>query len=378
MVLKLDKAYRWSLLLVFTLMLPIAASAQVQTHIVKRGDTLYSLGRTYGMSVPELQELNGLESSNLYIGQVLKVKSSQTTIEPGSPAAPSAATTARPIQRSSLAADFFYQIKRGDNLYRIAREHDISVRDIVSWNDFAGENAPIFPGQRIIIKDPATAEESPLEPTEDETSQDALPSDEETVIIEKVYVVQPKDTLFGIARANNMSVSELKRINSLSSDAIRVGQKLILAGSPRAVDQATLDRLTQEELLKQDRIRDDLAAPVEGTVISEYGLRNGRPHKGIDISAKNGTPILAVLDGTVVYSGAQGAYGNVIVLEHPDFVMTVYAHNEKNMVEVGAKVTKGQQIATVGSTGNATGPHLHFEYRIKGKAINPRKVLPLD
>ncbi|HCM16257.1 MAG TPA: transcriptional regulator, partial [Candidatus Cloacimonas sp.] len=68
----------------------------------------------------------------------------------------------------------------------------------------------------------------------------------------------------------------------------------------------------------------------------------------------------------------------VVVLEHPDFVMTVYAHNEKNLVAVGDTVQKGQQIAMVGSTGNATGSHLHFEYRIKGKAINPRKVLPLD
>ncbi len=118
--------------------------------------------------------------------------------------------------------------------------------------------------------------------------------------------------------------------------------------------------------------------PVEGKILSEYGLRNGRPHKGIDLGAKSGTPIFAVLDGTVVYSGVQGAYGNVVVLEHPDFVMTVYAHNEKNLVAVGDTVQKGQQIAMVGSTGNATGSHLHFEYRIKGKAINPRKVLPLD
>ena len=117
--------------------------------------------------------------------------------------------------------------------------------------------------------------------------------------------------------------------------------------------------------------------PVDGKVWSEYGLRNGRPHKGIDIGAKQGTPIYAVLDGTVVYSGVQGAYGNVVVVEHPDFVMTVYAHNEKNLVSVNEKVKQGQQIATVGATGNARGAHVRFEYRLKGKAINPRKVLPL-
>ncbi|MGC9361975.1 MAG: M23 family metallopeptidase, partial [Candidatus Syntrophosphaera sp.] len=91
-----------------------------------------------------------------------------------------------------------------------------------------------------------------------------------------------------------------------------------------------------------------------------------------------GTPVKAVLDGVVVFSGVQGGYGNVVVLEHPDFVMTVYAHNEKNLVKVDDEVKQGDEIATMGSTGQTTGSHLHFEYRLKGKAINPRKVLPLE
>ncbi|MDD2506524.1 MAG: LysM peptidoglycan-binding domain-containing M23 family metallopeptidase, partial [Candidatus Cloacimonetes bacterium] len=203
-------------------------------------------------------------------------------------------------------------------------------------------------------------------------------SDADTEVIEKVYIVQPKDTLFKIARENNMTVDEIKRINSLLSNDIRVGQKIYLAGSPRPGGSTPSGvSLTEADIINKDKIRDDLIMPVEGKILSEYGLRNGRPHKGIDLGAKNGTPIYAVLDGTVVYSGVQGAYGNVVVIEHPDFVMTVYAHNEKNLVAVGDKIQKGQQIATVGSTGNATGSHLHFEYRIKGKAINPRKVLPL-
>ena len=68
--------------------------------------------------------------------------------------------------------------------------------------------------------------------------------------------------------------------------------------------------------------------------------------------------------------------GNVIILEHKDHTMTVYAHNEANLVRLEEKVDKGQPIATVGQTGTASGPHLHFEYRINGKAINPREVLP--
>ncbi len=396
---KLDKL---RCLALFVLLIPAMAMAQEQNHIVKRGDTLYSIGRMYGMTVREIQEKNNLDSSNLSIGQVLKVKAEpQAAVStPASPppppsAIPPAAAPAqsaeesdqdppRPIQRSSLPEDYFYQIQRGDNLFRIAKNHNISLPDMLQWNGFANADVAIYPGQRLVVKDPAAAPVSertsaaaPTSPRNpDLPSISAAPPD--TVMIEKVYIVQPKDTLFKIARENNMTVDALKRLNSITSNDIRVGQRIYLAGSPRPAGTGQSSaNITEEELMKKDRLREDLALPVEGRVLSEYGLRNGRPHKGIDIGAKNGTPIYAVLDGTVVYSGVQGAYGNVVVLEHPDFVMTVYAHNEKNMVAVGDKVQKGQQIATVGSTGNASGSHLHFEYRIKGKAINPRKVLPL-
>ena len=99
-------------------------------------------------------------------------------------------------------------------------------------------------------------------------------------------------------------------------------------------------------------------------------------HKGIDIAASIGEPVYAVLNGTVAFAGTQRGYGNVIILEHKGYVMTIYAHNETNLVRLGEKVKQGQPIATIGETGTTSGPHLHFEYRVKGKAINPRDVLP--
>lgn len=396
MILKLDRLRCLALVI---LLFPVMAMAQVQNHIVKRGDTLYSIGKRYGMSVREIQELNSLETTNLSIGQILKVKEAtraqaetpppqetprQTPApEPTPDRVPATEVPPRRIQRSSLPAEHFYQVQRGDNLFRIAKNNNITLAKLLEWNGFDNADVSIYPSQRLIIKDPYGVAETlaPATSTPPASVNPELPvissAPPDTVVIEKVYVVQPKDTLFKIARENNMTVDELKRLNSLTSNDIKVGQKIYLAGSPRPQSSkpGTVN-ITEEELLKKDRIRDDLVSPVEGRVLSEYGLRNGRPHKGIDLGAKTGTPIYAVLDGTVVYSGVQGAYGNVIVLEHPDFVMTVYAHNEKNLVAVGDKVQKGQQIATVGATGNATGSHLHFEYRIKGKAINPRKVLP--
>ncbi|MCB5266738.1 MAG: LysM peptidoglycan-binding domain-containing protein [Candidatus Cloacimonetes bacterium] len=373
MILKLDRMR--SLVLLLALVLPLIAFAQDVTHTVKRGDTLYALSRRYGVSVQQIQTLNNLSGSSLSIGQKLLIKKSP-------PASETAISAPAQIPQISPSSDAYYTIKRGDNLFRIAQSHQISLPDLLTWNNFESAEVQIFPGQKILVKNPETIESSTGSET---TAEDAnrlsisTAADPDTVVIEKVYIVQPKDTLFKIARENNISVEELRRINNLSSSDIKVGQKLYLAGSPKPPgSQALRPSITEEELMKMDKIRSDLVSPVEGRVLSEYGLRNGRPHKGIDIGAKTGTPIHAVLDGTVVYSGVQGAYGNVVVIEHPDFVMTVYAHNEKNLVSVGDKVTKGQHIANAGATGNASGSHLHFEYRIKGKAINPRKVLPLE
>ncbi len=119
------------------------------------------------------------------------------------------------------------------------------------------------------------------------------------------------------------------------------------------------------------------AWPVRGTLTSHYGRRWGRHHQGIDIGARSGTKVAAAERGRVKYSGSGlGAYGNVVIIEHPGGFETVYAHNRRNRVRRGDIVRKGQVIAEVGATGNATGPHLHFEIRSNNKAHNPMRYLP--
>lgn len=373
------------------LLLPLCILAQETfTYTVRTGDTLYGLGKRYKMSVQEIKSLNQLDSDNLRVNQKLKLRAlpapaavqAETQPPEVTQSPPEPVNMAEPTLRAAPPANKYHTVLRGDNLYQIGRKYNITINQILKWNNFSSQSEKIFPGQRIIIRDPELDDEFEDETENPEVPSIHAPAEPDTVTIEKVYVVQAKDTLYKIARENGMTVDELKRLNSLTSNDLRIGQVLYLAGSPRPAQApfpAAEGRLTEEDLLSKDKIRDDLASPLENIrILSEYGLRSGRPHKGIDLGGKTGTPIYAVLDGTVVYSGVQGAYGNVIVLEHPDFVMTVYAHNERNLVAVGEKVTKGQHIAALGSTGNATGPHLHFEYRIKGKAINPRKVLPLN
>jgi murein DD-endopeptidase MepM/ murein hydrolase activator NlpD len=120
--------------------------------------------------------------------------------------------------------------------------------------------------------------------------------------------------------------------------------------------------------------------PVSGTVSSPYGRRKdpftGEVdfHHGIDIASTAGSEIFAAADGRVVFSGWKQGYGNVVTIDHGNGYSTLYAHNEKNLVEVGEEVTADQLIAHVGSTGRSTGPHLHYEVRKNGKAINPETV----
>jgi murein DD-endopeptidase MepM/ murein hydrolase activator NlpD len=118
--------------------------------------------------------------------------------------------------------------------------------------------------------------------------------------------------------------------------------------------------------------------PTKGVITSGYGRRWGRMHKGIDIAAPVGTPVLAAAPGVVVSAGwNSGGYGNLVEIQHPDGSLTLYAHNNRVLVRRGQQVAQGQQISEMGSTGRSTGPHCHFEVHPAGRgAINPIAVLP--
>ncbi len=174
----------------------------------------------------------------------------------------------------------------------------------------------------------------------------------------KVYEVRRGDTLSSLARRFDVSVRELQAKNGLlHPDRLDVGDRLLLP--PGA-------SLTSHTLIW----------PLDGfKLTSAFGSRNGR-HKGIDLYAAKGTPIRVVADGVVRFSGRQSGYGRVVIVQHDDNVRTLYAHNKKNKVKVGQRVVRGQTIATVGKSGNASGYHLHFEYIRAGRPLDPQLYLP--
>jgi murein DD-endopeptidase MepM/ murein hydrolase activator NlpD len=113
-----------------------------------------------------------------------------------------------------------------------------------------------------------------------------------------------------------------------------------------------------------------LAWPVSGPVVSGFGPRWGRMHEGIDIAVPNGTAVHAAAAGTIIYAGGMGGYGNIVVIDHGNGLATAYAHLSAIWVG-GGSVTQGQSIAASGCTGHCLGPHLHFEVRVNGGAVDP-------
>lgn len=148
-------------------------------------------------------------------------------------------------------------------------------------------------------------------------------------------------------------------------------------------DEANEEKKSQAELdIEYIKENFEFALPLKGAITSRYGTREATEvvsanHQGIDLGADEGTAIYAAMDGTVEVASEEGEYGKHLDITNND-VLTRYAHCSKLLVKEGDKVKKGQKIAEVGSTGNSTGPHLHFEIRRDNRTINPETILKFE
>jgi lipoprotein YgeR len=198
----------------------------------------------------------------------------------------------------------------------------------------------------------------------------------------RTYVVQAGDTVFSIARRHKISVDALVKANNLSdSSVILAGQKLTIPGSKEG--GVTLEAAQVEPSVSLDASKPDLrgvpklAWPIElkpPRIAVTTPFRTN--HRGIDIGAPVGTPIKAMAGGVVTATERnEKAYGLKVVIDHGNGVYTWYAHLSAFAVEEGDEVEAGQTIGAVGSTGQSTGPHLHFELRIENTPVDPRPLL---
>ncbi len=211
------------------------------------------------------------------------------------------------------------------------------------------------------------------------------------------HVVQEGQTLYRIAQTYQVDVQKLIRVNKIGDASnVPIGTRLWIprayrvlfvpsTGKPGPTAQkkksahkpSAKKAQGKSQAVKRAPVKNYLRWPVKGTLTSTFGKRGGRKHEGIDIGASKGTPIYAAADGQVVFSdwGPTG-YGLMIIIKHKYHLTTVYAHNSKNWVRKNAWVKRGQKVASVGRTGRATGPHLHFEVRNDTHPRNPLKYLP--
>jgi murein DD-endopeptidase MepM/ murein hydrolase activator NlpD len=200
------------------------------------------------------------------------------------------------------------------------------------------------------------------------------------------------ETLWRISRAYDVPLESLLRENALDDPSqLAEGTLLYVPGARREVTVPLAGELPAARVEPRPPRRGSpalipragarpldpaargaaLGWPAEGVLISGYGERDRDHHDGIDLAAPEGTPVRAAESGVVLFSGEQRGYGNIVLLAHENDLVTVYAHNAENLVARGDRVPRGAEIARIGHTGNATGPHLHFEVRVAARPRDP-------
>ncbi len=270
-----------------------------------------------------------------------------------------------------------YIVKPGDTVYGIAQRNGISTRSLIDWNGLRPPYS-LLVGQSL-----------------------RLPQSQG-------YVVQRGDSLYVISRRFGVDMASLARANKLREPyTIREGQLLTLpsgtvpamvqtrtnqpppsSSSRERVATATLPNVKRPASIHKEpfvRFSEPPASagngfvwPVEGRVVSRFGAKeDGLFNDGVNIAAPRGAPVRAVDNGVVAYAGKEiRGFGNLLLIKHEGGLITAYAHNDALLVARGDKVTRGQVIAKVGTSGGVESPQLHFEVRQGTRAVDPSAYLP--
>jgi murein DD-endopeptidase MepM/ murein hydrolase activator NlpD len=236
-----------------------------------------------------------------------------------------------------------YHIQPGDTLSEIAYKFNLAPEVLATMNGLTNADR-IRAGDKLVIS------YQPL-----------------------THVVKKGETLSVIGKRYGVTVQALSDFNHLRNpDLIQVGQRLLIP--PVGGEEVSFALLTSGEWHNARFVW-----PLDGGLITSlFGPRGNKLHKGMDIAAPKGTSVRAAADGRVTYADWAGTYGILVVIDHGNGLITRYAHNSALKVKAGDLVKAGDEIASVGSTGNSTGPHLHFEVEINQKVIDPLLVLYLN
>lgn len=194
------------------------------------------------------------------------------------------------------------------------------------------------------------------------------------------HVVERHQTLYRICKTYRVDINEVASLNGIIDHSkIKTGQRIFIPGAKKVLKvEIVIDDVVAEsgEREKIAYKKLNFIWPVEGKLGNVFEETESKRHLGVDISSPLGTPIKASNAGIVIYSSNTiKGYGNLIILRHSEELVSVYAHNQVNLIEEGMWVERGQIIGKVGQTGRASGPHLHFEIRKNNKAVDPLMFL---
>ncbi|OGL67112.1 hypothetical protein A3B21_04875 [Candidatus Uhrbacteria bacterium RIFCSPLOWO2_01_FULL_47_24] len=241
-----------------------------------------------------------------------------------------------------------YEVREGDTLWAIAEQFGLSVATVL-WENKLTLYSTIRPGQKLAI----------------------LP------ISGVSHIVRKGETLGAISKRYSTALDEVVELNQLAdaTAALTPGMKLVIPGGrPYSAPLPVLPR--REVITPPSRVATlggKLLWPIISKRITQYFTWR---HAGLDIGDKTGAPIYAIEDGVVEAAGwGRGGWGNMVLVNHGNGMKTRYAHASKVLVKAGQQVTKGQTIASVGSTGRSTGPHLHLTIYVNGRPVNPLQYL---
>nr|WP_122012539.1 M23 family metallopeptidase [Maliibacterium massiliense] len=279
-----------------------------------------------------------------------------------------------------------YTVKSGDTISQIAKDNNLTVADLRAANAAIANTDNLDIGMTLNLIKPQNLVNVTY--TKQVTTVSALPFETQTQDSANLYEGETKVQQEG-AEGERQLVETVSYINNVEVGRATVSDtvtrepvaKIILKGTKQKPVSKPSGGSSGNATSKPPSNNPSASGfiwPVGGGSISSgFGSRWGSFHYGIDIAAPAGTAVYASKAGTVVRttSGWGGGYGNMVEIDHGNGVRTRYAHNSANLVSVGQQVAQGQQIAKVGSTGDSTGNHCHFEIRINGTAVNPTSYL---
>ncbi len=259
----------------------------------------------------------------------------------------------------------WYTVQKGDTYIGIARSLDMTLEELMALNPDASIDK-LMPGQELIIQQAVPY--LSVRTVTDETYDEVLES--------PIEYIETPDLYVGNTSVKERGEDGLAEVNAHITYVNGMEQERQVITSTTLQEPTTTYMYTGTTPKPATASNGYYIWPVHGTITSYYGNRSlGDFHLGLDIAATYGTTVKAADGGKVTYAGWKGSYGNLVIITHDNGNMTYYAHNSSILVSVGQRVYQGQAIAKVGSTGNSSGPHCHFEIRINGKTVNPLNYL---